>query len=291
MMSPFSFLEPIDLSEVFSLLLKYKRRIKLLAGGTDLLVAMKERLITPEYLINLKAIPGLDHIHGEEEVTCIGALANIADMETSSFLKERIPVLAQTARQIANPGIRHMATVGGNLCNAAPSADMAPPLIGLGARVRINGPNGQRTVPVQDFFLGPGKNVLREGEVLTRIDVPHPSPRTKAAYVKMLAKTAVGIALVGVAAVVILDEDSDRIRDAKIALGAVAPTPIRAFGAEGILKGNRMEKRLLEEAAMLAASETKPISDVRGSAEYRREMVKVLTRRALMETLKGSNER
>ena len=222
-MRPFTYIAPKDLSDAFSWLTKYQHRAKLFAGGTDLLIAMKERQITPDYIIDMKALAGLEHIHFSSGILKLGALTTLSDVECSPFVKERFPILAATAHQMANPGIRNMATIGGNLCNAAPSADMAPPLIGMGAQLRLAGPGGERTVPVEDFFLGPGENVLKEGEMLLEIEVPEVPSDTRALYLKIPARTAVGIALVGVAVVVTMDRSYGEIADAKIVLGAVAP--------------------------------------------------------------------
>jgi carbon-monoxide dehydrogenase medium subunit len=283
MMKPFTYLEPKDFSEACSWLMTYRHRAKLIAGGTDLLIAMKERQIAPDYVIDMKALAGLDRIHSASGIVRIGALATLGDVECSPIIKEQVPMLAGTAHKMANPGIRNMATIGGNLCNAAPSADMAPPLIGMGAQVKLAGPEGARTIPVEDFFVGPGENVLRDGEILQEIVVPDAQSYSGAVYLKMPARTAVGIALAGVAVVVVMDRSYREVTDAKIVLGAVAPTPMRAFHAEDVLKGRAVDHGLFQQAADLAASESNPISDVRASAEYRREVVKVLTRRALKE--------
>jgi len=284
-MKPFEYLEPKDLTEACALLSRYKHRAKLIAGGTDLLVSMKQQGVTPEYVINIKVISDLDYVHYDKDGLRIGALATLSDIESSPLVRERFPVLAEAAHQIAMPAIRNIATIGGNLCNAAPSADMAPPLIGLGAKVKIVGLQGERTVTAEEFFVGPGESALRDGEILTEIQVPNIPPHTGGVYLKMPARTAIDIALVGVAALITLDSKHASIVNAKIVLGAVAPTPLRARKAEDVIIGKTVDDKLFEAAAQAAAQEAKPISDVRGSADYRREMVKVFTRLAIREAI------
>lgn len=284
-MKPFEYLEPKDLTEACALLSRYKQRAKLIAGGTDLLVSMKQQRLTLEYVINIKVISELDYVHHDKDGLKIGTLATLSDIESSPIVRERLPVLAETAHQMAMPAIRNMATIGGNLCNAAPSADMAPPLIGLGARIKIVGLQGERTVTAEEFFIGPSESALRDGEILTEIQVPNTPPHTGGVYLKMPARTATDIALVGVAALITLDSKHASIVNAKIVLGAVAPTPLRARKAEEVLIGKTVDDKLFEEAAQAAAQEAKPISDVRGSADYRREMVKVFTRGAIREAI------
>ncbi len=279
----FEHLQAGTVGEACSLLAKYKGEARLIAGGTDLLVCMKRREMCPKCLINIKAIPELDYIHYSREGLRIGALATISDVESSPVIRERFPILADTAHQIGTPHIRNVGTIGGNLCNAAPSADTALPLIGLGARARISGPKGERIIVLEEFFVGPGETALQDGEMLTEIQVPEPPAHILGVYLKLPARTVIDIAVVGVAVIVRLD--SKNIVDVRIVLGAVAPTPIRARKAEEIIKGNVVEDIRIEKAAQAAAEEAEPISDVRGSAEYRREMVKVLTGRAVKQLI------
>jgi len=280
----FDHLEAKTIEEACSLLAKYKGKARVIAGGTDLLVSMKRREISPQYIINIKTIPNLDGInYSQKEGVVIGALATLAEIESSPLIQERFPILSSAAHQTGSPHIRNVGTIGGNLCNAAPSADMAPPLIGLGAKAKIKGLKGERVVTVEQFFLGPGESTLQVGEILTQILVPNPPPYTRGVYLKLPARTAIDIAVVGVAVVVTLDSQGINIVDAKVVLGAVAPTPIRARQAEDIIKGRMLNDELIAKAAQAAADEAKPISDVRGSASYRKEIVKVLTHRALKQ--------
>ncbi len=280
----FDHLEAKTIEEACSLLAKYKGKARVIAGGTDLLVSMKGREISPQYIINIKAIPNLDGInYSRKDGLVIGAMTTLAAIESSPIIGERFPILSYAAHQTGSPHIRNIGTIGGNLCNAAPSADMAPSLIGLGAKAKIKGLKGERIVTVEEFFLGPGLSILKAGEILTEIQVPNPLPHTRGVYLKLPARTAIDIAVVGVAVVVTLDTKGINIADAKIVLGAVASTPIRARQAEDIIKGKALDDELIQKAAQAAADEAKPISDVRGSASYRKEMVKVLTNRALKQ--------
>jgi len=280
----FDHLEAKTIEEACSLLAKYKGKARVIAGGTDLLVSMKGREISPQYIINIKAIPNLDGInYSRKDGLVIGAMTTLAAIESSPIIGERFPILSSAAHQTGSPHIRNIGTIGGNLCNAAPSADMPPSLIGLEAKAKIKGLTGERAVTVEQFFLGPGVSALKAGEILTEVQVPNPPPHTRGVYLKLPARTAIDIAVVGVAVVVTLDTKGVNIADAKIVLGAVASTPIRARQAEDIIKGKALDDELIQKAAQAAADEAKPISDVRGSASYRKEMVKVLTNRALKQ--------
>ncbi len=276
----FNYLEPATIKEAVSLLSKYDGKARAIAGGTDLLVLIRGKTIKPEYVVDIGYIPGLDYInYDEKQGLSIGALATIRAIEKSDKLCRIYPVISQAAGLLGSVAIRNVATIGGNLCNAAPSADTAPPLIGLSARARIIGPGGERLVSLEDFFTGPGETVLKAGELLLEIQVPVPPPGTKGVYLKH-GRSAVDLATVGVAVVMAL-ESGGVCRDVQIVLGAVAPTPMRAKKAEGVLRGKKVEPALVEEAAQVASGEAQPITDVRASAEYRKEMVKVFTRRAI----------
>jgi len=283
-MKPFEYLEARTVEEACSLLSEHKGKARVIGGGTDLFLAMKDREITPEYIINLKTIPYLDYIrYSNGEGLRIGALATLSDVESSTVIREKFPILTATVRRMAVPAIRNMATIGGNLCNAAPSADTAPPLIGLGAGVKIAGVGRERIVKLEDFFVGPGESVLETDEMLVEIQIADPPANTRDTYLKLEPRTAVDIALVGVAVVITLDAQRLKVTDARIALGAVAPTPIRAYQAEEMIKGKAIDEQLMNKIAEAAAKEASPISDVRGSADYRRDMVRVLTKQALTE--------
>lgn len=282
----FDYLEPARLEEAVALLEKYNGRAKVIAGGTDLIPQMRNREIKPEYVINIARLPGLDYItYDVKEGLRIGALTPLRALEESSELQQRYPVISQTANRMALVGVRSMATLGGNLCNAAPSADTAPILIGLSARVKIVSPNGERIVQLEDFFTGPGTTVLRKSELLTEIQVPRLQKRTGAVYLKLGRRGAIDLAIVGVAAVITLESQGEVCREAKIVLGAVAPTPMRARQAEERLKGKKINKKIIEESAQTASREARPITDVRAPAAYRTGMVKVFTQQAIREAL------
>ena len=280
----FEYLRPKTIQEACSLLSQYGDKARVMAGGTDLLVKMKDRAVTPQYLIGLSGIPNLDYIEADAEGLRIGTLATIKSIIDSSAIQERFRLLADTARKMATVQVRNMGTIAGNLCNAAPSADSAPPLICLGAKAKLVGPKGERVIALEEFFTGPGETVLKAGEILTEIQIPNQPAHTGGAYQKN-SRVAVDLAVVGVAALVTLEEKDGLCREARITLGAVAPTPIRAKKAEGVIKGKKIEDGLVEEAGRVASEEARPITDVRGSAYHRTEMVRVLTKRAIRQAL------
>jgi carbon-monoxide dehydrogenase medium subunit len=285
----FEYQEARTIEDACSALSRFEGLAKPIAGGTDLLIAMKNRAVGPQYVVNLKGIPDLDYIVQNDGGLRIGALATLDDIGNSPLCREKFPMLAKTALLIGTPQIRNVATIGGNLCNAAPSADTAPLLIGLGAQAKVRGVGGERGRALEDFFVGPGQSILKADEILTEIQIPNPSRHTRAVYLKLPARTAVDIAVVGVAAVISLDDDKTEIIDAKIVLGAVAPTPMRAHKAESLLRGKPIQDELINRVAQTAAEESQPISDIRGSAAYRKEIVEVLTNRAIRQALNMSH--
>lgn len=281
----FQYLEPTNVEEAISILGEYNGKAKIIAGGTDLLIQMRSKTIRPEYLVDIGRIPKLDYIKEENEGLRIGALTTIRALEKSVELHQRCPVISQAAGQLGSVAIRNMGTLGGNLCNAAPSAETAPALIGLSARAKIIGPDGERVVPLEDFFVGPGETVLKKGELLVEIQVPPMPPDTKAIYLKHAIRGSIDLAIVGVAAIVTLEPSSNVCKDIKLVLGAVAPTPMRARKAEAIIKGKKIDDALIDKCAQVVSDESHPITDVRASYWYRKEMVKVFTRRAIKEAI------
>ncbi len=284
-MRPFDYLEPKRMDEAVAALAEHGREAALLAGGTDLLVALKADVLRPRVVVNLKRIPGLAEMATENGGMRMGTLTTVRAIETSAPINERFPALADAARCLGSVQIRHLATVGGNLCRAAPCSESAPPLMVLRAQVRLDGPRGERTLPLEDFFTGPGQTALAVGEILTEIRVPAPAPGSGAAYLRHSLRPLMDLALVNVAASVTLTRDGRSFADARIVLGSVAPTPIRAPQAEAALRGQAVDEATLEHAASLAAEESRPITDVRGTDTYRRAMVRLFTRRALERTL------
>ncbi len=283
----FQYLQPLTLQEATSLLAEYDGEAKVIAGGTDLINLIRTKTIKPRYVIDIGLVPGLDRVkYDNDGRLSIGALATLRDLETSRDIKKRHPVIAEAAGQIGSVAIRNVGTIGGNLCHASPAADTAPSLIALGASVKIIGPARERTVALEDFFVAPGRTVLQRGEILAEVCVPPMPASSKGTYLKHASRGAADLAIVGVAVVATMDDG--RCRSVKIALGAVAPTPVRARNAETALNGKRIHDALIEQSARLAAAESRPITDVRASADYRNAMVKVFTERAIK---KATSER
>ena len=279
----FDYLEAPTIKEAISLLSKYDGNAKVIAGGTDLMNLIRTKMIKPKYVVDIGHIPGLDYVRYDDQgALSIGALATVRALEMSAAVKEHHPVISQAAGQLGSMAIRNVGTIGGNLCHASPAADTAPSLIGLGATVKIVGRAGERTVALEDFFAGPGQTALQRGEILVEIRVPRMPPHTKAVYLKHATRGAADLAIVGVAVIATLDGES--FRNVKIVLGAVAPTPMRARNAEKLLEGKDIDDALIEDAAQAASDESRPITDVRAPADYRREMVKVFTRWAIKAT-------
>jgi carbon-monoxide dehydrogenase medium subunit len=281
-MRRFEYFEPGTLAEAVALLGQHRGRAQALAGGTDLLVELKEQLRRADCVVNIKKIPGIGTLSFDARTGLrIGALVTAREIELSDAVLRHYVSLAQAARELGSIQVRNRATIVGNVCRASPSADTLPPLIADGAEVVIEGRAGRRSLPLEDFFTGPGKTVLAPDELVTELRVPAPAPRTGKVYIKHGRRKAMELATVGVAVSL---SDSDL----RIVLGAVAPTPIRARRAEEILRGKKIDDAAIERAAQAAVKEARPISNVRASAAYRREMVGVLTRRALQRALEAS---
>jgi carbon-monoxide dehydrogenase medium subunit len=249
---------------------------------------MKKREQTPGHLINLKGIADLKGISADDREIRIGALATLGEIERSELVRQHLPILWNAVQVMASPQIRTLGTIGGNICNAVPSADTVPPLIALQASVELLGAGSERSVPIEDFFTGPKESVLRADEILAEVVIPRPPARSGGIYIKLMRRNAMELALVGVAAQLNLDESLKICESARIALGAVAPTPIRAPEAEAVLVGREINEILAGKAGKAAAKICRPRSNsIRASMEYRRSMVEVLTRRAIMEALQS----
>jgi carbon-monoxide dehydrogenase medium subunit len=260
---------------------------RFLAGGTDLVIAMKEKGLVPKYVVDLKRIPRLSGIREEAGGSIvIGALTTMREIETAPLITKRFPFLGRSAAEVGSIQIRNRATIGGNMANATPSADVAPALLVLDARAVISGAEGERTVELEDFFRGPGQTVMAPDEILTAIVIPASDPRLAGEYIKFSPREMMDLAYVGVAVALVLAENK-RCELARISLGAVSPTPMRARRAEAILSNQVLTEGLADKAAGEAAAESKPISDVRSSADYRREMVRAMTKRALLNAASG----
>ena len=289
-MKQFNYHEPQTIDAACALLAELGPEARVLAGGTDLIPKMKQRVIEPKHIVNLKSIPDLDVIrrNGDRGLH-IGALTKIADLEASSVIHERFPLLFASAGVIGSKQIRNLATIGGNICNAAPSADMAPGLLVMNAKVMIAGVEGTRTTVLEDFFLGPGNVDLRDGEILQAIYVPYPPLDAKQIYIKHSPRRAMDLAVVSVAVCLILDGKRDTCQDVRIALGAVAPTPVRAHETEVMISGRRRSEIDWRIVSDTIRQEANPISDARGSAEYRSEMVGTLIVRAFKRLWSGES--
>lgn len=286
-MRRFEYSEPTSLDDAVALLQRFNGSASLFAGGTDLLVEIKEQIRRPDHIINLKRIPALDTLAFDPRtgVRC-GALVTVREIEIAPFVQQHYRGLYQAARELGSIQVRNRATLAGNVCRASPSADTLPPLIADDATAHIHGADGARTVALERFFTGPGRTVLRGDEILTGFSIPAPAAHTGKAYIKHGRRKAMELATVGVA--VRMTVKNDRCEDLRIVLGAVAPTPIRALNAEAVLRGEPISNRLIEAASLAAREESRPISDVRASADYRRQMVGVLTKRALLQALEGA---
>ena len=280
---------PSSIKEAIGLLSEYGEKARIISGGTDLHMQMKHGESWPDILISLSGISELNYITCDETTGLkVGVSTTVADIANSPLVKSKFGLFAQAAGTLGNPTIRNQATLGGNLCNAAPSADTAPSLLALEARVKMVGKEGEKVIPIGDFFKGPGQTMLGRGHLLTEIQIPNPPSHSAGAYLKEKRRQGADLAVVGVAAWVVLK--GKVLGDVKIALGAVAPTPIRAKKAEEILKGNALSDGLLEKAGQAAFDAASPIDDVRSSADYRRKLVAVLTRRAVTEAVQHAEE-
>lgn len=282
----FEYVAPNTIEEAISVLVRRDGKAKVLAGGTDLLIQMRQKTVQADRVVDIGELPGLSGIgYDETKGLTIGATTTIREVERSPTIHRHYPVIASAASRLGSIAVRNLGTLGGNLCNAAPSAEMAPPLIGLSATLTLRGPDGERSVPIEGFFTGPGQTVLETGEILTRIEVPPPPAHTRGVYLKHAIRGSIDLAIVGVAVVATVRPETGICEDIRIVLGAVAPTPMRAVQAEAILKGKRIDDEAIRACALVASSESRPITDVRASAWYRTEMVKVLTREAFRRLL------
>ena len=283
----FEYFAPSTLSDAISLLAQYNGNAKIFAGGTDLLIQMKQRKLTPEYLIDIKNISELNYIkYNEDEGLKIGALVTHSSLANSEIIQEKFNILAEASLAVGSVQTRNKGTIVGNICTSSPSADTPPALIALDARLKLISAKGERIVKIKDFFTDPFKNILKETELLTEIQVPNLPPNSGGAYLWLPKITAVDETLVGVGVVITVEDLTNKIcANARIGLGSVAPTPIRAKMAEKFLKGKRIEDIICKQAGEIAANEASP----RSRAEYRREMVKVFVKRALGKALEKIN--
>ena len=279
----FEYHAPTSVGEATGLLARLGEDAKVLSGGQSLIPLLKLRLASPRHLVDINRIPGLAYVKEANGALCIGALAREVDLDESAVVHERYPLLADATRVIADPIVRNLATVAGNLAHGDPANDHPAVMLALGAEVTATGPSGERRIPIAAFFTGPFETALRPDELLTEIRVPAPAPRSGGAYVKLERKVG-DFATAAVAAQVTLAADGT-CAAVGIALTNVGLTPIKAGKAEAALKGKRPDEAAIKQAAQLAADAAQPDADLRGSVEYKKDMVRVLTARALRKAI------
>lgn len=275
---------PRSIDDCLKILTERAGEAKVVAGGTDLLPQLKNGLLTPRCVVDISGLAELRTVQrADGQGLRIGAAATARTIELDPHVRSKYPALAESGALVGSVQVRNLATVGGNLCNAAPSADMVPPLLALDAEAIILGPKGQRRVPLTSFFLGVRQTVLAADEMLLEVAVPAPGPRSGGHYLRHTPRRELDIAVVGVASQISVNDGV--CAKARIALASVAPTPVRALAAEHALVGQPVTAALIERVAEVAVEAARPISDQRGSAEFRRHLVRVLTRRTLTTAL------
>ena len=282
-MKNFDYLEPKTVAEACALLKQHGGEAKVFAGGAHLTILMKQGLLEPKSLVNIKKIAELKGIRYDDAIgLTIGALVTHRELETSSLVKEKFPVLCEAEREVANIRVRNMGTVGGNLASGEPLTDLAQIFIALDGKVKIAGPNGQRRIAVEELFLDFYTTSLAEDEILTQIVLPPLPPRSGIDYIRFSSSSVVDKPAAGVAVRLTLNSDTTT-ETARIVLGCVGATPVRARKAESFLTGKKISPELAQEAGSIAAQECTPTSDLRGSEQYKRAIVKTLVRRAALK--------
>ncbi len=276
----FDFHEPKTLNEACQILAEYGTRAKLIAGGTDLMVNMKKKILSPQQVVSISRIGELQKLDTSGGSIRIGACFTVAELGASEAIQKHLGALGEGAKNLGTPLIRNLATIGGNLGSARPAADLPPSLMAYSAQVVLKSLSGERTLSLDQFFLGPGFTAVKPDEILTEIQVPAPLPRSGAGYINIGVRKGQDCNLVNVASFIALDPDG-MIRNARIVMGCVGPIPLRARSAENMLIGQKPEIALFSMAGAAASSDSTPIDDFRGSAAYKRDMVGVLTRRTL----------
>ncbi len=282
-MNAFQFLTPSTLEEVLDLLQEHGEDAKVMAGGTALVIMLKQRLVVPDIVISLDRVAGLADISADQQTLRLGGLATHRAAELAPSVRQHVPALAHTYHHIATIRIRNVATVAGSLAHADPNQDPPITLLALDAQVRIASADGQRDVALSDFFTDYYETVLEPEELVTEINLPLPQPHTGSAYCKFLPRSADDYATVGVAASIRVNPASQVAEDCRIAMGCVGVTPLRATEAEAMVRGQALTDELLGDAGAAAQAATDPISDTRGSAAYKRAMARVFVQRALSQ--------
>ena len=284
-MKKYEYYQPRTLSEAHGMMERLKGNARYIAGGTDLMIRLKQKIVEPEALISLRDIEELRGLEYNGSLR-IGSMTLFRDLERNTLIKDNFQALAGAVSVLANPQVRNVATVGGNLCNAAPSAECAPPLLVMDAVLTLEGPGGIRQAPVADFFMGPGKSSMEPAEILSFITVPEMEPHTGTAFFK-IGRVSQDIAIVNAAVLVVMDGET--CRKARVAVGAVAPTPLRLFKTEEFLEGKKLIPEILEEMAAMVEEEVRPITDIRSTEAYRRTVSGVLVKRAVAQAVKNLN--
>jgi carbon-monoxide dehydrogenase medium subunit len=286
-MNDFEYLRPTNLDETLSCLSNYGGKSKLLAGGTDLVLLLQQGLVQPSHIIDISNVSELNYIREEDGHLKVGAATKMRDIETSELVRGKVPLLAEASQLVGEIGVRNIATIGGNLANASPAADSAPPLLVLDASVKVRKSGSQRTIKLTDFFLHVKKTVLAPDELMTEVDVPIPPTHSGGAFFRLAKRGGNIISIVSAGAFLALKGKTCSV--ARIAMGSVAPTPIRIKSAEKTLEGAEPTPERIRTAAQNAFDEVKPITDIRASAEYRRDTSRVYVRKAIEAALSRAN--
>ncbi len=293
-MKPFTYFAPNSVEEAISFYGKHSETAKFMAGGTDVIVKVKEAWMEPDYLISLKKIAEMSGLHKNESTKelSIGATVTHSTLEKSLMIQNEYPIIYDAVSNIGSLQVRNVGTIGGNLINAVPSADGAIPLIALDGVALLHGPDGERSVKVKELFIEPYKTVLKQGEILKKITIPPQAPHTGSAYIKFGRRAAMELPLIGIGVLLTLEDDLETCAKARICLGVAAPTPMRAVDAEKFLVGKKITQALLTQAGQIAADESKVRDSIRGKAWHRKEMVRVQVRRMglkCMEIIKNNS--
>lgn len=287
----FEYHAPKTSGQAMDLIKSLGEKARVLAGGTDLLLMMKDKTLKPEHLIdinNVEEYKGISYEPGKGAV--IGATTKIADLEHSTLIQEKYYALHQAAGELGSTQVRTMATVGGNSCHASPAAETPTPLVSLGAKVVLSSTSGEREMPLEEFITGNRMNALANGELLTRFLVPDPPPKSASRYSHIGLRDAMEIDAVNMAVNLTVGDDGHTVKDLRLVMGSVAPRPLVSTEVPSLMIGKNFDEELLEKAAQAASEEAKPISDIRASAEYRRKVVAVLARRLLKNAFDAARE-
>jgi aerobic carbon-monoxide dehydrogenase medium subunit len=280
-MKKYDYYQPRTVNEALHLMDDLGDGARYIAGGTDLIVRIKQKVMQPDALISLQGIDSLKGFQVNEQAS-IGSMTLFRDIERSKELRKSCPALVEAVTVLANPQVRNVGTPGGNISNAAPSADCAPPLLVMEAVLTVEGPGGERRIPIEDFFIGPGKTCMDSTEILTRILVPGIRKGTGTVFLKV-GRVSQDIAIANAAALLVME--GQKCRKCRIAAGAVAPVPLRLKKVEKLLEDRIVDKELMDEAARLASKEVQPITDVRSTEEYRRHISGVLVKKAIQQAM------